>query len=280
MIGSVYLLRAGSFALSGLGCGLAANLLKGRKIANWTWMSSTMTFQQGAMIGCGLAVVEICVALFLRIIKKSSWLTDSQKLLAKTCILSIPLGLLVAIYMFKPLPVFSFLTFRIVSGLSDLACQPKPPFYQPPGWNSVSISRPDVEFCFHRSENGIIRQWIVFTEQNYSESLENYKNELLTQYQKLGWTAKVLGPFTPSKDPGILLEAVEPDQQGGALLHQLLIVKEGVAYTLIVGSRKDEFDQYAELFKRVLCSLRLEWDWSSTAEEKKQQLQTLYPAKV
>ena len=147
MIGPVYLFRAGCFALSGLGCGLAASLLKGRTIANWTWMASTMTFQQGAMIGSGLAVANLCLDLFFKQIDKISWIEQPLKLLAKVCITSLLFS--PVIHMSWQGPILSRLTFVAISILSvqtistlyARACQPKPPFYYPPGWNWVDISQ-------------------------------------------------------------------------------------------------------------------------------------------
>ena len=279
MIGPVYLFRAGCFALSGLGCGLAASLLRGRTIANWTWMASTMTFQRGFMVGSGLTVVFLCLGLFLRVIDKISWLTPSQKVLAKVSINYSILWLPPVIYVFSPFPVLSYLTFLIIANLSSHACRERPPFYCPSGWNSVNVSQP-FKFRFERTEKGVVRQWIAYNEENYSGSLENYQIALLINHRNNGKAVKVLGPFTPSNDPGVLLEVIEPSQLGDALFRQLAIVKNGIAYTLVVGSFKAEFDQYAELFNQVLCSLRLGWDWSSTTEEKKQQLESLCTVKV
>ncbi|HEX4840405.1 MAG TPA: hypothetical protein VFU89_08195 [Rhabdochlamydiaceae bacterium] len=266
MIGSVYLLPAGYFALSGLGCGLAASLLKGRTIANWTWMASTMTFQQGAMIGSGMAVVNFCLVLFLREIDKIVWLTQPQKSLAKACIEYSPCWIPPVIYGFCQFPILSYLTFttisdlscRTISNLYARACQPKPPFDPPPRWNSVDILDQSVKFRFESSEHGVLKQWIAFTEENYSESLENYKNLRITDHQSKGRAATVIGPFTTSSnDDGILLEVAESYQQVDFLFHQLVIVKKGVAYTLVVGSHQAEFGQYTGLFRQVLSSLKV-----------------------
>jgi len=265
MIGPVYLFRAGCFALSGLGCGLAASLLKGRTIANWTWMASTMTFQQGAMIGSGLAVANLCAALFLKKIDEIAWLTQPQKSLAKACISWSPFLLSPIIYMFWQFPILSSLTFQIISNLSIQtisklyvrACQLMPPFYRPPGWNWVDISQQVDGLRCERSENGSVVQWIMFTKENYSKSLEVYKNLLLIGHENNGRTARVLGRCGVLKDPNVLLSVTEPSQRGNFLFHQLVIVKNGVAYTLIVGASEAEFGKYTELFNQVLSSLKV-----------------------
>jgi len=115
MIGSVHVRTAGYLALTGLGCGLAATLLKGRTIANWTWMASTMTFQQGAMIGCGLVVVNVCCNLFLSVIDKISWLSRPQKFLAALCIILTPRVSFAVALISRGLPVLSYLTFFAIS---------------------------------------------------------------------------------------------------------------------------------------------------------------------
>jgi|GEM_PF-2054049 len=263
MIGPVYLFRAGCFALSGLGCGLAASLLKGRTIANWTWMASTMTFQQGAMIGSGLAVANLCLDLFFKQIDKISWIEQPLKLLAKVCITSLLFS--PVIHMSWQGPILSRLTFVAISILSvqtistlyARACQPKPPFYYPPGWNWVDISQQVDGLRYERSEKGSVVQWIMFTKENYSKSLETYKNLLLIGHENNGRTARVLGRFAQSDDPNVLLEVTESSQQGNFLFRQLVIVKNGIAYTLVVGSREAEFDVYIGLFNKVLGSLKV-----------------------
>jgi len=100
-------------------------------------------------------------------------------------------------------------------------------------------------------------QWIMFTKENYSKSLETYKNLLLIGHENNGRTARVLGRFAQSDDPNVLLEVTESSQQGNFLFRQLVIVKNGIAYTLVVGSREAEFDVYIGLFNKVLGSLKV-----------------------
>jgi hypothetical protein len=284
MIDRTALFRVGYVTLTGVSCGLISQLLKGRTIANWTWMASNLTFQQGAMIGSAFAALKICTQCIPGLFRKMyDFRTTKKSLLDNKLLIALPFTFVSSslIWICSGLPRLSCLTFIAVSEVLDLLfpwmINPRPPFYVPPDWqqlDELSLS-PPVKFMvqWHRSGRDV---FVTFTEEKWQESLDAYQNALLQTHQNHGRGAKVLGSFAPSDDPGVLITVDEPMNNGYARYHQLAIVKNGVAYVLTVGTKRDNFfAEFSDIFNQILGSLRLDGDYKLPTRDKLKELEQL-----
>jgi hypothetical protein len=267
MIGSATVWGATQILLTGLSCGLTAKLLKGKTIANWTWMSADMTFQRGALIGSSLALFNI----FHITVKQHIVNRMQNHPFGKPVIACYDLLFLVGLSSsgrYYQIPFLSGMTFQYISELSLnllnsileqlrlMYC----PFYHPPDWNLLDKRTlpASVKFRFEKLGIAIVNPWIALTTESYSATLNDYQAAILLAYkQKPHFQAEAVTSFTPVNGQAFLLKVTESTQQWTAISYQLGVVQAGYGYTLVVGALQRDFNDYVELFSRVLCSLRL-----------------------
>lgn len=273
MINPVSIFRGGYFIADSLSCGLAATLLNGRIMGHWTWMAHEMTFTKGMQVGMGFSLITLLADAIIRrafvAINASSWLKGPNKDLAKSCIMLLSLSSQLVFFYLSGLPALSCLTFWAVSETVLWGLTPNPPFYWPPDWTKVMEGPEGLEWMFELYERVVFKAWIALTKEPWTKSLGEFQNDLLNRDHNNGRTSRVLRDVTIGNDKGVLMEVTQPHFEQTALYHSLAVVKNGFGFTLNVGSVcRAEFDQYAELFDRVLNSLRLGADWVSITEEK------------
>jgi hypothetical protein len=273
VIGAVSLLRCGYFVVTSLSCGLAAAFLKDRQIGNWTWMAADTTFTKGMQVGMGLALINILADAIIRrlvvAINASTGLTDPNKYLVKIPVMFLSWCPQPVFFLCSGVSALSYATFFAISETVIWGLNPKPPFYCPRGWTQVIENPQGLDWRFELRERSLLKAWIAFTKEPWTKSLHEFQYNLLERDRNNGRASQVLRVFPLGHDTGGLISVTEPTRDGSAFYHCLAVVKNGFGFTLNVGSvARAEFDEYAELFDRILGSLRIGEDWVSLTEEK------------